>query len=534
MMRKVPHKKLIIVPSIVLVVMLAVLFGAGGTYTKQPTNPIVAASNTPGRYRMFADFACDGTHDEVTIAAAIAELRTTGDPGIPGYNDVGAADYASQGGTVKLLAGDYHIDSTLTLTPANCPHNFTLEGEGPGTVIWIRMTDGSNGIVFDGTTLSYGFNRIHVRNLMIVGTRTSEASRSGDSLVMDDVNFRHVEGVTFELAGRDALACTASTEVKGAQNNIIRGCQFCDSGRHGLYIFGEVHDFNLSSSHFEANAAIAWGSDQGHGLYADGVNNLLITGCHFEDTANGGYDINVVFGDLITLNGVDAEETIYLHSHLPIIVGNVNIGTGVLKILGDDNVLVSNVSAPTLSDLQGLTVSVVGCRFAGVTANKVMQGEQVQFIGNRLVIASNYTIQCTADEGRIVVSDNMIKRYPATGTFTISAGGKSGIRAIISDNNFRTISPAITGFAALNMTGNHFNGGSVVVPVTGITETLCIVGNSFRGAAAITFDAACAGYGRIGENVGSGNASDTINIANGASANISLGTNPGMTVVDSR
>lgn len=188
------------------------------------TDILIAASDSPDKFKKSADFICDGVNDHTEIQQAVYQL-------------------GSRGGKITLASGTYYPNNQVTIDSAY--PNITIEGMGIGSTMLIL-----NGInrVFNASNNSCTF-----RNFSISGNCNCAIRLSCNQALVDSVNMSGVQNaiVAYGSAENDSenvhdnytitnvsLSNLTSTalDIK-AFGCTISNCSLIN-GRTGIYLAG--------------------------------------------------------------------------------------------------------------------------------------------------------------------------------------------------------------------------------------------------------------------------------------------------------
>lgn len=194
----------------VLLGLAACLPAVSGDEAPRPGAVIVAAHDAPPAVSRWADLQCDGVDDARIIMQAIAALPETG-------------------GTVRLLAGNYHIrrvDGSLGGITIDRSH-VTLAGQGEATLL--RLADGQNTNVI--RIIGSGVGHVTIRDLSIDANRQGNDQGRGDPDVAHD---------RFEFCGIKAFRQRPGgpPAAEDCHHITVRDCSIRNAHRLGVMLEG--------------------------------------------------------------------------------------------------------------------------------------------------------------------------------------------------------------------------------------------------------------------------------------------------------
>lgn len=267
------------------------------------TTKFVAASDAAPLSKLLADYVCDGTADEVEIAAAFAALP-------------------SVKGTVRLSEGTFNISTTLTLSIANS----SLTGSGFSTILK-AITDMA---VVQTSIMNVTADFIQISELSVDGNKSNQASGdcpgirvSGSGVIVrncyiHDTKTTSATGNIF-VSGNNVLIqgclsndASAGSGIFGSTGTALRviGCSCTGNGAHGIQITG--------------SSSVAQGNYCASNTF-DGVN--------IGGTASG----STLVGNFATLNGrFGVQVAIGVTDSL--IMGNLSVGNSQTTTLASPNI----------------------------------------------------------------------------------------------------------------------------------------------------------------------------------------------------
>ena len=206
---------------------------------KSPVTVIVADSSTSQNINR-ADYVvpADSTSAEDTINTAINSLP-------------------SAGGKVVLLDGTYIVDGHITISK----NNVTIEGQGTGTVLYIKNSTNTTVFVLYGS----GKNDISMKNLRIDGNRTNQTSGTqygiyfynSNNIIIDNciINNLRLRGIYLNETNNSVISnniidnCYSNEGIylNASNNNNITGNN-CTSNRHGIQIDWASYNNNINNN----------------------------------------------------------------------------------------------------------------------------------------------------------------------------------------------------------------------------------------------------------------------------------------------
>jgi hypothetical protein len=274
----------------------------------------VAASNSSALSIAQADYACDGTDDDVQIQLAINSLPTAG-------------------GRVILMEGTFNITNAITILK----NNVDIEGQGEGSTI-VKTTVGT----IDGFTVGTGVTAvtsISIRNLRIDTTVTKTAgsavnfnkvadvrlenfyinahfigitiwgtivwvkngyitetvATTGVSILITGGNDHYLQSVCADTSGTQPLA---GIKITGSLATWIMGCSFIHQGT-GLLLQPAT-----GSLEFIFASDSGWDLSSSHGINISPAAGATVKSCTFVNCWTGGSgDYGVNMGGAGTIDG---------------------------------------------------------------------------------------------------------------------------------------------------------------------------------------------------------------------------------------
>lgn len=439
---------------------------------------VVAAADSPAIMQEAADYVCDGTADEVQIQAAIDALPTTGNVTV---KVTGEANENIQGGTVYLCPGSYQIADEIDLSGKS---NITLQGSGPGTVIYNTATDASPAIYTlnaDGSPK----NRICIRDMIIQGNASS-----GPGIYSKGVNYDHYFNLHLLFNGGHGMhleAYSGGVGSDGPENKVIQGCQCQFNGGSGLYM-KLVHETMINGCHFEENDAA--------GIYLDATINTHIGECSVEDNygTNQLEAINscskMHIGDTILAGvvAIDATADLFLTG--------VDVTTS-MTITGDADVFMTGCQVNAMGAVTAGNFQMTGCRVNWATCN-ITISSSLTWTGNYIQFGSDDTvILYNAANVQVTISANSLNG----GDLLIDGNGQTNARVTYSANNVRGPDLTFDDLWMASISGNCImGGGSVTLSNFNAGGACAFVGNAFENSCTTTFAATVACSGIISGN----------------------------------
>ena len=452
--------------------------GGGGNPAQSivPVTYVVAAANSKNPLR--ADYRCSGTGDQTTIQNAINALP-------------------SEGGSVALLEGTYHLSGTVTL-----PSNVTLLALGTGAILKRE---------FNSTAFYYQSGGTGLLTIGDFGTTA--------------ITNVEVRGITFDgnvstYPANDPFSPTTGNYgilLKQRCSNIrIRECTFQHMGDEGIVGFADGSGHEITNGDFTDNVWLD--EETGYGFALWGNSGTVQLGNRFqrnrapfvrfqrcertdirENVLNFGVRLETCTASAITDNTlytandgtVDVRHLIDLeYSTDTEIVGNRIYGMAVISAwtLGTLDPL---PAAPTVEtygiyalNLRGGRLLIADNQIVGVGTGVYLN--DVTFVhvqDNLLMEIANYGIYCqpsTVGSGNfLALTDNRIHYY---GYDSANQGASDGIFCAggnqyrISDNVFYNPSDSAATGVSINLySGNPpsnvvLSGNEWYGPGTGITD----------------------------------------------------------------
>lgn len=296
------HCRVALIPATLLVLQSA----QATTWGSNPRSDtyIVAASNASAHSQSAtygaADATCTGSHDESTIATAIAALPSTG-------------------GRILLTEGTYNLGGAIALPP-----NVELHGEGVGVTILKRVSWGGasdNLVTITGTHTT-------ISDLTIFNNHTGNTNNTGAGLYLSGATEARVKNVEVTDPGAYGVSIISSTDVHLSGCTVSGALQIGTTAGYGLYINGTsgspsgniiigncdfldnqingvvatyVNGLTITNSNFigNANTAVTGQSSGGQVFLADACTNATVVGCTFNkdlatETCSVGVQVNVL------------------------------------------------------------------------------------------------------------------------------------------------------------------------------------------------------------------------------------------------
>ncbi len=189
---------------------------------------VVAASNSSDLGKKQADYACDGTDDQVEIQAAIDAVDAVG------------------GGCVLLLEGNYSISDTIDVAS-----NLIIRGMGTNTIL--TLADGvDDKHMFSNIELPRSRTHLTIENLRMEGNFANTVGSSG--------------GIFFEHSGVE----------QAVDHFTLRNCYIRDFRYNLVHLYTYSHYFIFEGNHFESTNNV--------GIYIDNHSDHgIITHNYFQD-----------------------------------------------------------------------------------------------------------------------------------------------------------------------------------------------------------------------------------------------------------
>lgn len=332
----------------------AVLTDAGyvevsGSSGKEYATVVVAASDTHQSGKDVADFACDGTADQVTIQEAITSVP-------------------AGGGEIVLLEGTYVVSGTISLDKP-----LTIRGMGYAT----NIQHGSGGSIF---VVATGSSQSSILNCRIdcnsTGTAINMASTVSDLAVIScwvgnaavgiDVNGTRCSIIdTFFTSNTTGIEVDSSTGSKV----LVMGCSF--SGTTGIQaISGTLHN-RFVGCHFETS---------GRGIYAEyamAANNTFL------DSGS-----STLAALTMGSNGVSIGNTFRACVRSIEAAGSV-VGNYVRNST-DDYIRMNGGTClgNTVENDDGVTTGGVGIRILAAPVNATVIGNRIRKVGEHGIVVS--------------------------------------------------------------------------------------------------------------------------------------------------
>lgn len=266
----------------------------------------VASSEATADQIAAADYACDGTADEVEIEAAIADVVAAG------------------GGTVLLSRGAFYLAASITGAA-----DVNLIGEGWTTKITVANGTNNSFSLLDGT-----WTRSILADFQVDGNKANNASASGMGFfgstpdgIMRNVWFHSNKGRGAYAGGDRAKIVNCkftSNDVRGFETNSeylwIVNCDFGSNGHsYGLYLDGadyarvigcraysNTSDGIGGTSHHSTFVGNECYSNGGDGATVQGTNCTVVGNTFRQNTGDGiqfGSDHGACTGNAVWSNG---------------------------------------------------------------------------------------------------------------------------------------------------------------------------------------------------------------------------------------
>jgi hypothetical protein len=422
---------------------------------------IVAAADSSDRHKLYADYVCDGTADDVEINEALSQVKAVG------------------GGTVFLSAGSYTLADTIKI-----PSDITLAGEGTATRLTFDTSVGDKTMITNDCNYTFaqrhptGNKNIVVRDMYIDGDKDNRGSGEDSiwTVGFNTVENLTIENLTIENGWTVAIRTEFCTYVTIANNRIH------NSGDDGIGINEETYNCSCYGNRIAdaGKGGKSYGAPNGIEVQ-DGSSDVTVSGNVIENCDTDGIQISTHTGKSGCIN-VTIDSNTVRNCASGVFVKGLS-GTPQINVTVSNNAIIGTTELALYGLQAAYTEDVV---FIGNTVNNRVNAGRLADYNIRTIISDNI-FHCTQDAG----NDKKGLLFSGTLTNVRFAGN------IV--NNYGWKGLEISGTVSnMHIVNNHIigctSGNGAAVRWDLPTSSLCVLNGNHLHGTHWSYDAATSTY----------------------------------------